>query len=382
MKIFWSGLTIATLGALASLVSQPGLTQVLQPTTNPGAIALPDYGLWQNQERQKLLNAIDHSLRYIDTNTAQEDYAAVQVPGFSREKVRRSLVRFRQLVQQYPDPRQLHQAIQQEFVFYQSVGKDGMGQVDFTAYFEPAYVASPVKTNEFQYPLYRQPPGFENWSQPHPSRVALEGRDGIPPSNSPLQGYELVWLKSRLEAYLIQVQGSARLQLTNGRTMTIGFDGSTDYEYVSLGKELINEGIFQPEELSLPKLIDYFEANPAALSTYIPRNNRFIFFRETFGSPPIGSIGVPVLSERSIATDKSIFPPGAIAFIATQLPYQRANGDWLKLPVSRYVLDQDTGSAIKGAGRVDIFLGTGPNTQTRAGLVNDPGNLYYLLLKD
>lgn len=192
----------------------------------------------------------------------------------------------------------------------------------------------------------------------------------------------MVWLKSRLEAYLIQVQGSARLQLTNGRTMTIGFDGSTDYEYVSLGKELINEGIFQPEELSLPKLIDYFEANPTELSNYIPRNNRFIFFRETFGSPPIGSIGVPVLAERSIATDKSIFPPGAIAFIATQLPYQRANGDWLKLPVSRYVLDQDTGSAIKGAGRVDIFLGTGPNTQTRAGLVNDPGNLYYLLLKD
>ncbi|ANV85156.1 murein transglycosylase [Picosynechococcus sp. PCC 7003] len=382
MKIFWSGLTIATLGALASLVSQPGLTQVLQPTTNPGAIALPDYGLWQNPERQKLLNAIDHSLRYIDTNTAQEDYTKVQVPGFSREKVRRSLVRFRQLVQQYPDPRQLHQAIQQEFVFYRSVGKDGMGQVDFTAYFEPAYVASPVKTSEFQYPLYRQPPGFENWSQPHPSRIALEGRDGIPPSNSPLRGHELVWLKSRLEAYLIQVQGSARLQLTDGRTMTIGFDGSTDYEYVSLGKELINEGIFQPEELSLPKLIDYFEANPAELSTYIPRNNRFIFFQETFGSPPIGSIGVPVLAERSIATDKSIFPPGAIAFIATQLPYQRANGDWLKLPVSRYVLDQDTGSAIKGAGRVDIFLGTGPNTQTRAGLVNDPGNLYYLLLKD
>ncbi|MBV5260662.1 murein transglycosylase [Synechococcus moorigangaii CMS01] len=381
MGTVWRSLTIAVaLGP--GLWGGIGVAQVLQPVPDPAAIAQPDYGLWQNQDRQRLLSAIDHSLRYLDTNTAREDYDALALPGFSRERVRRSLVRFRQLVQQYPDPRQLHQAIQREFAFYQSQGKDGLGLVDFTAYFEPAYVASPVKTAEFRYPLYRQPPGFDNWSQPHPTRVELEGTDGIAPQGSPLRGNELVWLSSRLEAYLIQVQGSARLQLTDGRTMTIGFDGSTDYEYVSLGKELIDAGIFQPEELSLPKLIEYFENNPDQLSRYIPRNNRFIFFRETFGSPPIGSIGVPVLTERSIATDKSIFPPGAIAFISTQLPYQRANGDWLKMPISRYVLDQDTGSAIKGAGRVDLFLGTGPNVQTRAGLVNDPGTLFYLLLRE
>lgn len=373
---------LLTMVIVPSCIGQGVFAQVLRPTTSPEAIALPDYGLWQAQERQRLLAAIDHSLRYFDTNTAREDYAQVQIPGFTRENVRRSLVRFRQLVQQYPDPRQLHQAIQREFVFYQSQGNDGLGQVEFTAYFEPAYVASSIQTPEFQYPLYQQPTDFETWQRPHPTRIELEGTNGMPPEGSPLRGNELVWLKSRLEAYLIQVQGSARLQLTDGQTMTIGFDGSTDYEYVSLGKELINDGVFQPEALSLPKLIEYFENNPDQLSTYIPRNNRFIFFRETFGAPPTGSIGVPVLAERSIATDKTLFPPGAIAFIATQLPYQRANGDWLKIPVNRYVLDQDTGSAIKGAGRVDIFLGTGPNVQTRAGLVNDPGALYYLLLKN
>lgn len=122
-----------------------------------------------NQERQKLLNAIDHSLRYIDTNTAQADYAAVQVPGFSREKVRRSLVRFRQLVQQYPDPRQLHQAIQREFIFYRSVGKDGTGQVDFTAYFEPAYVASPLKLTNFNIPSIVSPPVLKLGRNPTPA---------------------------------------------------------------------------------------------------------------------------------------------------------------------------------------------------------------------
>jgi membrane-bound lytic murein transglycosylase A len=382
MRSVWRSLVMAVAVLSASVPGGKVAAQILQPLVNPEAIALPDYGLWQAQERQRLLTALDHSLRYLETNTAREAYAAIAEPGFTRDRVRRSLLRFRQLVQQHNDPRQLHQAIQREFVFYQSPGTDGRGQVEFTAYFEPAYVASPVRTDRFRYPIYRRPPGFDTWTKPHPTRLELEGAEGIPPQGSPLRGNELVWLESRLEAYLIQVQGSARLQMTDGRTLTVGFHGSTDYDYVSLGRELIDAGIFQPEELSLPRLIEYFETYPAELSTYIPRNNRFIFFQETFGSPPIGSIGVPVLSERSIATDKSLFPPGAIAFIATQLPYQRTNGEWLKMPVSRYVLDQDTGSAIRGPGRVDIFLGTGPNTQTRAGLVNDPGQLYYLLLRD
>ncbi|WP_024545161.1 murein transglycosylase A [Picosynechococcus sp. NKBG15041c] len=381
MKRIWHSLVTTAMVAGSSLGGGIAMAQVLQPQQNSGAIALPDYGLWQAQDRQQLLAALDHSLRYLESNTAREAYDALAEPGFTRERVRRSLVRFRQLVQQHSDPRQLHQAIQREFIFYQSPGTDGLGQVEFTAYFEPAYIASPVRTERFQYPIYRQPPGFSTWTKPHPTRLELEGPDGRPPQGSPLRGNELVWLESRLEAYLIQVQGSARLQMTNGSTMTIGFNGSTDYDYVSLGRELIDAGIFQPEELSLPRLIEYFETHPEDLSTYIPRNNRFIFFQETFGSPPIGSIGVPVLAERSIATDKSIFPPGAIAFISTQLPYQRANGEWLKMPISRYVLDQDTGSAIRGPGRVDIFLGTGPNTQTRAGLVNDSGQLYYLLLR-
>lgn len=163
--------------------------------------------------------------------------------------------------------------------------------------------------------------------------------------------------------------------------MTVGYDGITDYPYVSLGKELINDGIFQPDELSLPVLIDYLQKNPEKLNVYIPRNNRYIFFRETNGAPAQGSIGVPVTAERSIATDKSIMPPGALALINTRIPYLN-NGVMETRQVSRYVLDQDTGGAIKGAGRVDIFMGTGKQAGDRAGLISNTGELYYLLLKN
>ncbi|AFY38035.1 MltA domain protein [[Leptolyngbya] sp. PCC 7376] len=361
--------------------ANPILAQVLEKVELE-ASSYADLDLWCECNRTPLIESINHSLTYLDTAKSAEDYANLDLPPkFSRDNVRRSLLRFRELVQASNDPHKLQQQIQQEFDFYQSVGTDSLGTVDFTAYFEPSYQASPVQTEKFRYPIYRQPPTFDQWQSPHPTRAELEGANGLAPADSPLRGQELVWLPSRLEAYLVQVQGSARLQLPNGKIMTVGFDGSTDYGYVSLGKELINDEIFLPEELSLPKLIDYFETNPDKLSEYIPRNNRFIFFRETFGSPPIGSLNVPVTAHRSIATDKSLMPPGAIALVSTVLPFPAYNGEWFKLDRTFYALDQDTGSAIKGAGRVDIFLGTGTNVQTEAGLVNDQGQLYYLLLK-
>ncbi|MGK7930810.1 MAG: murein transglycosylase A [Microcystaceae cyanobacterium] len=344
-----------------------------------------DQQLWnigdQIGDRWTMIKAIDHSLKYLNTPSAIEAYDNYPISGITRDRVRRSLVRFRHLLKTSHTPQELQSAIQREFTLYQSVGNDKQGTVHFTGYFEPIYPASPVKTAEYPYPLYRKPRNFDQWEQPHPTRQALEGVNGQLGKESPLSGYELVWMRNRLDAYLVQVQGSAKLVLTNGKTMTVGYDGSTDYPYVSLGKELIDDGVFNKEELSLPLLLDYFKQNPQQLDQYIPRNNRFIFFRPTNGAPAKGSIGVPVTPERSIATDKSIMPPGALALLQTTLPYLN-NGEMEMRQVSRYVLDQDTGSAIKGAGRVDVFMGTGKEAGDRAGLMNHEGQLYYLLLKN
>ena len=210
----------------------------------------------------------------------------------------------------------------------------------------------------------------------------MEGKDGLASNQSILKGHELVWLSDRLEAFLVQVQGSARLKMTDGSTMTVGYNGTTNYPYVSIGGELVKDGVFPKDELTLPKLLDYFAANPRKLDKYIPRNNRFIFFRETAGQPPTGSLGVPVTGDRSIATDKSLMPPGALALIVAPIPDVEPTGEIDTRVVSRYVLDQDTGSAIKGAGRVDVFLGSGEVAGERAGRLNGTGQLFYLLLKE
>lgn len=334
------------------------------------------------QDRAALLQAIAHSLRYLNTPSAATAYANYPVPDFSLDRTRRSLLRFQELLQTMPTQADLEAAIAREFVLYQSVGHDGEGTVSFTGYFEPVYPASPVPTAEFRYPLYREPPDLDTWDLPHPTRAELEGADGLQGSQGRLRGLELVWLRDRLDAFLIQVQGSARLELVSGGVMTVGYAGHTDYPYVSLGRELINDGRLPAEGLTLPAVLDFFAQNPAELDVYIPRNNRFVFFRETAGQPPTGSLSVPVTPERSIATDKTLMPPGALALIHTELPYPDRTGQLYPHRVSRFVLDQDTGGAIQGAGRVDIFLGTGERAGDRAGLVNTPGQLYYLLLRE
>ena len=338
------------------------------------------WGQGKSSDRQALLKAIDYSLQYLRSPQAISAYQQFPLREFTRDRVWRSLVRFRQLIVQSRSPEQLQAAVEREFEFYQSPGQDGKGDVLFTAYYEPIYPASRVKTAKYRYPLYRLPADFTSWSKPHPTRAELEGEDGLLGAKSRLHGQEIVWLRDRLEAFLVHIQGSARLQLTDGSIMTVGYAGKTNFPYTSIGKELIKDGKLPADGLTLPAVLQYFRQHPAELNTYLPRYRTFVFFQPTNGAAPHGHLGVPVTTERSIATDKSLTPPGALALIHTQIPFLKA-GQLEQRTVSRYVLNQDTGSAIKGAGRVDYFMGTGDLAAKRAGVTVSNGQLYYLLLK-
>ncbi|WP_242041518.1 murein transglycosylase A [Leptolyngbya sp. FACHB-261] len=367
MVLFSGGPTLAQVPPTPS-------TRVLSPV--PPAKLPPELGLDEQlaSDRTALLQAIDHSLQYLRAPSSQVRYRDLAIPGITHERVVRSLVRFRQLLLDSPSPHALQTAVRREFELYQSVGFDRQGTVAFTGYFEPTYRASRQPTSEYRYPLYQLPQNFAQWSKPNPSRAELE-------SGPLLRGLELVWLRDRLEAFLVHVQGSARLQMTDGTVMSIGYAGKTDQPYTGLGRELVRDGKIRQEDLNLPVLIRYFQQNPSQLDIYLPRNRSFVFFRETNGAPATGSLGVPVTTWRSIATDRSLMPPGALALIQSTLPIPNASGQLEQVWVSRYLLDQDTGGAIRGAGRVDVFMGTGSQAEAQAGLTNAYGRLYYLLLR-
>ncbi|TVQ06956.1 MAG: murein transglycosylase [Leptolyngbya sp. DLM2.Bin27] len=387
LTLVGSSLTPAAVAAPATpatAISAGGSPADRPRPLRPVAAAAQD-ALWSQltlpEDRRPLIEAIDHSLSYLATPKAVADYQDYPVPGVTRDRVYRSLQRLRRLVITSPSNQAFQTALRHSFTLYQSIGFDGEGTVAYTGYFEPQYRASAVPTAEYRYPLYRRPPTLDAWPLPHPTRLELEGRDGLAGGQGPLAGLELVWLASRLEAFLVQVQGSARLQLTDGRVMSVGYAGRTDYPYTSIGRALVNDGIIAPDDLSLPNLLAHFEAYPEALDVYLPQNERFIFFRESGGGPPTGSLSVPVTAGYSIATDKSVMPPGAIAVIQLALPQRNSAGDWVSLPTTRLVLDQDTGGAIIGPGRVDLYVGSGAEAGELAGRINTPGQLYYLLLR-
>ena len=342
-------------------------------------------------DKKALVSAIARSLQYLQTANAVAAYQNYQVAEIKRDaafgglplrtRVFKSLKRFRELLLKTNSATELQQAIEREFVLYQSVGKDNKGSVLFTAYYEPLYAASRVPTAEYRYPVYRLPPDLNSWSKPHPTRKELEGIDGLQGAKGKLRGLELFWFRDRLEPYLAQIEGSARLQLPDGTQTTIGYAGNNAYNYKSIGRELVNDGKLPLEGITMPIILNYFQKHPQELNIYIPRDRSFVFFQENHGEPAQGSINVPLTAERSIATDKSLMPPGALALIHASIPFVNPTGKMEERIVSRYVLDQDTGGAIKGAGRVDYFLGTGKLAGDRAGVTVSNGQLFYLLLK-
>ena len=342
------------------------------------------YGSQQEKlaDKKALITSIDRSLRYLRTRRAASGYRRIRYknPTITKNRVYRSLVRFRQLVLATNSPQELQTAIEKEFVYYQSVGNDNQGTVLFTAYFEPLYLASRKRTKEFKYPVYRLPPNLRSWSRPHPTRLQLEGADGLQGDKGKLKGLELFWFKDRFEPYIIQVQGSARLKLTDGKITSIGYAGNTAHNYKSLGKLLVKDGKLPEDGVTMPTILEYFEKNPQDLNVYLPQNHSFVFFTETYGKPARGAISV-LTPERSIATDKSLMPPGALALIRAPFPFLNDEGKLENRTVSRFVLDQDTGGAIKGAGRVDYYVGTGKVAGDRAGITVNNGQLFYLLLK-
>jgi len=272
------------------------------------------------------------------------------------------------------------QALEQllnEFDVYESVGWDGGGGVLFTGYYSPVFKASRTRAPGFEYPLYKKPadlaanPLTGEVLGTYPARAEIE-------DSKMLAGMELVYLPSRLDAYLIHVNGSAKLEMTDGSVMYVGYAGNNGHEYTSIGRALVADGKISADKLSLPTLRAYFASHRDELDGYIRRNERFVFFREYAGDTwPAGSLGFKVTAGRSLATDKAIFPRGCVVLVTTD---KAPTGGWA-LPRSQLMLDQDTGGAIRAPGRGDIYFGIGPGAEASAGRQAAEGRMYYLLLK-
>ncbi len=265
------------------------------------------------------------------------------------------------LAQQKPDATDFFR------LFFRPVLIEDGGKALFTGYFEPELTGALYPSDRFRYPLYRKPPeaGSNNpWltRREIDSGAAMQGR-----------GLEIVWVDDPVEKFFLQIQGSGRVTLPDGSKIRVGYGGANGHEYRSVGAELVRRGIYKAHQVSAQVIKNWVRRNPAAGQELLWHNPSYVFFRRIDSVPahmgPLGAMNRSVTAGRTVAVDPAFVPLGAPVWL-------EKDG---KTPMRRLMIAQDTGSAIKGAQRADIFIGTGDDAGRVAGRLRDPGRMVVLL---
>ncbi len=244
-----------------------------------------------------------------------------------------------------------------------------------TGYYEPVVPGSLVRTEAFTEPVFARPADLDQLS-PYPTRAEIEAT-GL------TRFQPLVWLADAIEVFMIQVQGSAAVDLRDGRRVRLTYAGRNGQPYTSIGRALIEAGEIAPDEMSLARLKQWVrdsgQAAGAPGRALLHRNLSYIFFSmdesPARAQGPIGGAGVPLTPLRSVAVDRSLWPYGLPVFVDAVLP----GADGGLSPFQRLMIGQDTGSAILGPARLDLFMGSGDQAGAVAGNIRHRAGLYILL---
>jgi membrane-bound lytic murein transglycosylase A len=357
--------------------------------------AYPDF--FDDMDYDGLENCILGSISYLNRVPPTKTFRFGQ-EIFNTAHMMRSIEHFLDFIRTKPSKDELIRYIKNNYLVYATQGIDNPEPVLFTGYFEPVLQGSLNKNTEYQFPIYARPDDLTTidlslFSQqfkgetivgryidqrvvPYYDRKEIE-HQGL------LEGKvkEIAWLKDRLDLFFLQIQGSGKIYLDNGDVINVHYHGSNGQPYRSIGKLLIDEGKITREDISMQKIRDYLRNHPEEIETVLNYNPSYVFFKvEKDG--PLGSLEVKLTPGRSIALDRRLFPPAGLAFIETKKPLINGDGTIHKWTAfSRFVLNQDTGGAIRGPSRADLFWGNGPYAEIAAGYMQEFGKLYFLILK-
>jgi membrane-bound lytic murein transglycosylase A len=263
-----------------------------------------------------------------------------------------------------------------------------------TGYYEPVINGSLIKTAKFPTPIYRRPPELVNLveesqrgAKSHALTHGLQTPKGVVPfatraeiEQGALNGrdLELVYLASPVDAFFMQIQGSGRIRLPDGKMVRVSYDGKNGHPYTSIGRHLIDSGQFAADKMSLDALGAWLKADPERGRRAMWQNKSFVFFRKLEGQEAKGALGVlhiPLTAGRSLAVDAGVHAIGMAVYVSSPTLTHAGSKDGFH----RLMVAQDVGSAIKGPERGDIYFGSGPEAGKLAGVTKHPGNLFVLL---
>jgi membrane-bound lytic murein transglycosylase A len=351
-------------------------------------------------DRAALKTAIERSLEFYRRTPAGRPFAFGD-QMVCRETLQDTLLHFAGLLDSAPEKLGNPEELSAEFDLYTTATQapGGASQLLVTGYYEPILAGSRQRDEHYRYPLYglpadlvtadlalfdRQRFGQErlvgrlegNRFIPYFTRGEIDARERLERC-----GCQIVWLADEIDAFFLHIQGSGQVCLPNGSTVRVGYAGSNGRPYRSIGKYLLDRGEVAPEAMSLQLLRAHLRAHPERVREILDHNESYVFFREV-PEGPLGSLGVVLTAGRSVAADASVYPRGGLMFVETEQPVLDDAGHLLGWkPLRRWVLVQDAGGAIRGAGRLDLFCGSGEPAERVAGVLKQPGRLYLVLKK-
>jgi len=370
------------------------------PKPLPPLVRLPtdQFPLFEDDmDLESLDRAIEKSLQYYKRATGSGPFR-MDDDWITVRELQEALIALREILRSGDAEAVKQDRIRETFDVYQATGLDGKNTVLFTGYFEPIMKGSLKETREFQYPVYKAPDDaitvnlgkfrdrYKNEQLtgrvkngelvPYYSRSEIEERASLAGRN-----LELAWVGDRIDLFFLHTQGSGKIELTDGGLLQIGYAKSNGRPFRSVARFLIDAGKISPQEISYQAVKQYLREHPDDLSEILGYNESFVFFR-VVEQGPVGSIGEVLTPGRSIAADAAVFPRGSLAFVRARKPVLDREGNALSwIPFSRFVVSQDAGGVIKGAGRVDLFCGSGVEAEMLAGSLKERGELYFLVKK-
>jgi membrane-bound lytic murein transglycosylase A len=308
--------------------------------------------------------------------------------------LKQTLTSFLSLMNENLPPSEFTQRLREEFVIHR-VGKGKRKQVLFTGYYAPMMQASRVRTIKYRYPIYKIPE-----SSPRPQLIGHSKNYEIQESSVPNskawrnytrkqidgdgiltgRGLEIAWLENDVDRFFLHIQGSGQLLFLDGTSVGAHFAGVNNYKFGGLGKRMIKDGIIDLAQGSMQGIKKYFREHPEDIEKYFFYNKRYVFFKLSNEGNPRGSGGGELLGGRSIATDKKVYPAGGLAFVKLRKPILDDKNEIVQWKsFSRFVVDQDTGNAIRGKGRADFYFGMGDRAGAKAGHFHEWGDVFYIV---
>ena len=318
-------------------------------------------------------DTLEEALRWAINATRKETRTVLPFGrrGVKRKDLLASLELFARLVATTPDSRELARKVAAQFDTYRSPGLAPSGDVLYTAYHAPIFDGRLKPDARYRWPVYAEPRTVglanERYARADVARGALSGR-----------GLELAYLADPMDAYLLEIEGSGLVQLPQGRCLKVEFAAKNGQPYKSLGKTMVRLGMITPWEMSIPAIRHAFAREPKRLRETLDTNPSQVYFKATLlDEVPRTLDYVP---QRSVACDQTYFPRAGIGFALLERPDVKPDGEQVGwVPHHRYIINQDTGSAIRGAGHIDLYWGHDVTSGNVAGSTREPGALFYFL---